>query len=109
MTEQDPSKGDSMGDVAQKAEHKQQAYESNKRLKTSLQAVSSDRGKPASALAVLSSFAFVWVKIKVTHVTPLQAPQLCTSLGQNRFRALCQQHYMHIAPADWQQRTLVPC
>ncbi len=45
MTEQQANDSASMGDVAQKAEHKQQAYESNKRLKTSLQAVSSDRGK----------------------------------------------------------------
>jgi len=45
MTEQQATDIASMGDVAQKAEYKQQAYESNKRLKTSLQAVSSDRGK----------------------------------------------------------------
>lgn len=43
MAEQGPTEGPSMGDVAQKAEHKQQTYESNKRLKTSIQAVSSDR------------------------------------------------------------------
>ena len=47
MAEQGPTEGPSMGDVAQKAEHKQQTYESNKRLKTSIQAVSSDRGKHA--------------------------------------------------------------
>lgn len=43
MTEQQAVDSASMGDVAQKAEDEQQAYESNKRLKTSLQAVSSDR------------------------------------------------------------------
>ena len=53
MTEQQANDSASMGDIAQKAEHKQQAYESNKRLKTSLQAVSSDRGKHITALALL--------------------------------------------------------
>lgn len=53
MTEQQANDSASMGDVAQKAEHKQQAYESNKRLKTSVQAVSSDRGKHITVLALL--------------------------------------------------------
>lgn len=44
MTEQDPAEALSIGDVANQAEHKQQSYESNKRLKKSLQAVSSDKG-----------------------------------------------------------------
>ena len=57
MTEQQAVDSASMGDVAQKAEDKQQAYESNKRLKTSLQAVSSDRGKhtTCSCFAVRSA------------------------------------------------------
>lgn len=45
MTEQETAEALSIGDVANQAEHKQQAYESNKRLKKSLQAVSSDKGK----------------------------------------------------------------
>ena len=45
MTEQDMADALSLGDVAKQAEHKQQAYDSNKRLKRSLQAVSSDKGE----------------------------------------------------------------
>ena len=44
MTEQEMAEALSIGDVANQAEHKQQAYESNKRLKKSLQTVSSDKG-----------------------------------------------------------------
>ncbi|KAL3143308.1 hypothetical protein ABBQ38_002148 [Trebouxia sp. C0009 RCD-2024] len=43
MTEQDTPEALSIGDVANQAEHKQQSYESNKRLKKSLQTVSSDK------------------------------------------------------------------
>ena len=45
MTEQDVAEALSIGDVANQAEHKQQAYESNKRLKKSLHAVPSDKGE----------------------------------------------------------------
>lgn len=45
MTEQEMADALSIGDIANQAEHKQQAYESNKRLKKSLQAVSSDKGE----------------------------------------------------------------
>lgn len=51
MTEQEMAETLSIGDVAHQAEHKQQAYESNKRLKKSLQAVSSDKGKKWSCAA----------------------------------------------------------
>ena len=44
MTGQEAPDALSIDGVANQAEHKQQAYESNKRLKKSLQAVSSDKG-----------------------------------------------------------------
>lgn len=53
MTEQEMAETLSIGDVAHQAEHKQQAYESNKRVKKSLQAVSSDKGKIRSCAALV--------------------------------------------------------
>ena len=45
VADDDTADAPSLTAVAQQAEHKQQAFESNKRLKASLQAVSSDQGQ----------------------------------------------------------------
>lgn len=51
ITEEDAA----LRDVAQDAQNKQQNFESNKRLKTSLQAVSSDQGNCSSAIIRLQA------------------------------------------------------
>ena len=48
-------KDSALRDVAQDAQNKQQNFESNKRLKTSLQAVSSDQGNCPSATSRLQA------------------------------------------------------
>jgi len=86
MTEQGTDEAPSMGDIAQKAEHKQQAYESNKRLKTSLQAVSSDRGKHVAGCVHPSAFG----QGRLVHSVPMScssytgAVSICSHQAWNR-------------------------